>query len=277
MRWPSFLLPLVAATAAQAEGNYMVGGGLEADDDHGFRGSLFAGLEVGNDTWLSSGVATSSIDLPFDRSGDIVYADLELDHFFQPLGIRFGVGYWGDPDLLNSTDVRGALYYQTPKFHIAGEYEHRDFDFTIPPLGMFPGREFMFTGNGIGARLRYRFTDSVSVSVSGMQYDYSVDFQPNIMRDAERLVTISRLGLINSLIDSRASIDLMFDFGDRRWQLDFSTWDGALDLSTTDSVTVSYLHPASDRVDLEYSIGYDKSDLYGDVTFASIFLYFYGS
>ena len=276
MRWLSYLLPLFAASIAQADGNYMLGGGLEADDDNGFRGSLFAGVDLGNNTWLSTGVASSSVDLPFNRSGDIVYADLEIDHFFEPLGIRFGVGYWGDPDLLNSTDVRGALYYQNAKFHIAGEFEHRDFDFTIPPIGQFPGREFTFTGDGVGARLRYRFTDLFSVSLSGMQYDYSVDFQPDVARDAERLVTISRLGLINSLIDSRASIDFIFDLGDRRWQLDFSTWDGALDRSTTESFTVSYLHPASNRIDLEFSIGYDRSDLYGDVTFASIFLYFYG-
>ena len=255
----------------------MLGGGLETDDDNGFRASAFAGFDLGDDTWLSTGIAGSSIELPFDRSGDIVYADLEIDHLFDPLGVSFGVGYWGDPDLLNSTDVRAALYFRNARFYVAGEYEHRDFDFTIPPTDFFPGRELTFDAAGVGARLRYRFTESVSVAVSGMHYDYSVDFQPDVSRDAERLVSISRLGLINSLIDSRVSIGLMLDRGERRWQLDFSTWDGALDRSTTESITLSYLHPASNRIDLEFSVGYDKSDLYGDVTFLSLFLYFYGN
>lgn len=276
MRWPRLLLPLFAAATAQAEGGYMLGGGVEADDDNGFRGSLFAGMEVGDNTWLSTGVASTSIELPFDRSGDIIYADFEIDHFFDPVGVSFGVGYWGDPDLLHSTDVRGSFYFRNEKFYIAGEYEHRDFDFIIPPLDSITGREFTFTADGVGARLRYRFSDTFSVSLSGMQYDYSVDFLPEVSRDAVRLVTVSRLGLINSLIDSRASVDFMLDVGDRRWQLDLSTWDGALDRSTTDSVTVSYLHPATNRTDLEVSLGYDDSDLYGDVTFVSLFLYFYG-
>lgn len=276
MRWPRLLLPLFAATTVQADNGYLIGAGLEADDDNGFRGSLFAGLDVGEGTWLSSGIASSSIELPFDRSGDIVYADLEIDHFFNPLGISFGIGYWGDPDLLNSTDVRAAVRFRSGSWLVAGEYELRDFDFTIPPTDFFPGREITFAADGVGARLRYHFTDAFSMGVSGMQYDYSVDFRPDVERDAVRLVTISRLGLVNSLIDSRASLDFMFDIADRRWTLDFSTWDGALDRSTTDSVTVSYLHPASNRIDLEFSVGVDESDLYGRVTFASVFLYFYG-
>lgn len=276
MRWLSYLLPLFAAAAVQADSGYMLGGGLEVDDDNGLRASAFAGLDVGNDTWLSTGIASSSIELPFDRSGDIVYADFDIDHLFDPIGVRFGVGYWGDPDLLNSTDVRAALYYRSNRFYVAGEYERRDFDFTIPPTDSFAGRELTFDAQGVGARLRYRFTDAFSVAVSGMQYDYSVDFRPDVSRDAARLVTISRLGLINSLIDSNASIDFMLDVGERRWQLEFSTWDGALDRTTTDSITLSYLHPAASRVDLEFSVGYDSSDLYGDVTFLSLFLYFYG-
>jgi hypothetical protein len=34
--------------------------------------------------------------------------------------------------------------------------------------------------------------------------------------------------------------------------------------------------PLSDRSDIEFGLGYDASDLYGNVTFFSLFLYFYG-
>ncbi len=34
--------------------------------------------------------------------------------------------------------------------------------------------------------------------------------------------------------------------------------------------------PMTDKTDIEFSLGYDRSELYGDVTFFSLFLYFYG-
>jgi hypothetical protein len=110
-----------------------------------------------------------------------------------------------------------------------------------------------------------------------MQYDYSVDFVPDENRDALRLVTVSRLGLINNLIDSRASVGFGLDVGPRRWELDLSTWEGALDQSRTRSVTLRLLTPISHQSDIEFGLGYDDSDLYGDVTFLSVYLYFYGT
>jgi hypothetical protein len=160
---------------------------------------------------------------------------------------------------------------------VAGEYEYRDFDFIIPETEFFPGREFAFDADGIGARVRYKFTDAFSMSVSGIKYDYSVDFRPDENRDAVSLITVSRLSLINNLIDNRASLDFALNAGLQRWELDFSTWKSVLDQSRTKSVTVSYLRPLSNKTDIEFGLGYDDSDLYGDVTFVSIYLYFYGS
>jgi hypothetical protein len=278
MRW-SKCLPLLLITAvAQADGGaYLLGAGVEADDADGFRVSVLTSVEVGENTWLSGALSSSTVDLGSGDGSDTMYGDFEIDHFFDPIGISVGAAYWGDPDLLDSVDLRGALYTRSERLFLALEYEHRDFDFIIPPFLLFPGREVAFTANGIGARLRYRFSDSFSLALSGKQYDYSVDFRPNENRDAIRLISASRLGLINSLIDSRVGVDFLFDVGARRWQFSYVTWDGALDRSSTDSVTVSYLHPASARSDLEFSIGYDDSDLYGDVTFASVYWYFYGN
>ena len=277
MRWSKCLLLLLVSATVQADGRaYLLGAGVEADDADGFRASLLAGVEVGENTWLSGAFSTSTVDLGSGDGSDTVYGDLEIDHFFDPVGMSAGVAYWGDPDLLDSVDIRGSLYTRNEKLYLAAEFEHRDFDFIIPPSIFFPGREVAFTADGIGARLRYRFSDSFSIALSGIQYDYSVDFRPNENRDAIRLITVSRLGLINSLIDSRVGIDFLFDVGARRWQLNYATWDGALDRSRTNSVTISYLHPATARSDLDFSIGYDDSDLYGDVTFASVYWYFYG-
>ena len=188
-----------------------------------------------------------------------------------------GLAYWGDPDLLDSIDRRLSLYYRNDRVTIAAAYELRDFDFIIPPSDFFVGREFAFEADGVGGRVRLKLTDSVSLSASAMQYDYSVDFRPDENQDAIRLLAVSRLSLINSLIDSRASIDLSIDRGSSSWELDYSTWKGALDLSRTHSVTLYYMRPLSRRTDIEFGLGYDESDLYGDVTYFSLYLYFYGN
>ncbi len=278
MRWPRILvsLLLVAAAARADLDGYFLGAGIETDSDEGLRGSLIASLGLTEATWLSGGFSASSVDLASGRSSSKIYGDLEIDHHFKPLGVTVGAAYWGDPDLLDSVDLRGSVYFRNTRFMLAGEYEYRDFDFIIPPTQFFPGRAFAFDADGIGARVRYRFTETFGVSASGMQYDYSVDFKPNENRDAATLITVSRLGLINNLIDSRASLAFALDMGLQQWELDYSTWKGALDRSRTRSVTINYLRPLSDKTDIEFGLGYDDSDLYGGVTFLSIFVYFYG-
>ena len=278
MRSLSGLTLLLLAASAQAEiEGYLLGAGLETDSDDGLRGALLASLGFSEATWLSGAVSSSSVDLASGRSSTTRYADIELDHHFDPVGFTLGAAYWGDPDILDSVDMRGSLYFRNDKFMLAGEIETRDFDFIIPPTDFFVGREFAFDADGVGGRARLHLTDNVSVSVSGMKYDYSVDFVPDENRDAISLISVSRLSLINNLIDSRASVDLGVDVGLRRWELDFSTWKGALDRSRTRSVTVRFLTPLSYRTDIEFSLGYDDSDLYGDATFLSVYLYFYGS
>jgi hypothetical protein len=269
------LLLLMSSAHADLEG-FLLGGGLETDTDDGLRGALLASVGFSEDTWVSGGVSMSSVELASGRSSDTKYADIELDHHFDPIGVTIGAAYWGDPDILDSVDLRGSLYFRNEKFMLAAEVETRDFDFIIPASDVFVGREFAFEGDGIGGRARLHLTDAVSISVSGMKYDYSVDFVPDENRDAISLISVSRLSLINNLIDSRASIDLGIDAGLKRWELDYSSWKGALDRSRTNSITVRYLTPLSNKTDIEFGLGYDDSDLYGDVTFFSVYLYFYG-
>ncbi len=268
---------LLAGSAHAAGDGYLIGGGLEADSDGGLRGSLIAGIGLGENTWLSGGFAASTVELRSGRDSDTIYADIELDHHFDPVGVTVGAAYWGDPDILDSVDLRGSLYWKNEKVMLAGEYEYRDFDFIIPPTDFFAGREFAFDADGIGARVRFQLSDSVSMSLSGMKYDYSIDFVPDENRDAISLVSVSRLSLINNLIDSRARLGFTFDTGTKTWEMDFATWKGALDRSRTNSVTIRYLLPLSNKTDIEFGLGYDDSDLYGDVTFFSIYVYLYGT
>jgi hypothetical protein len=278
MFWPRCFLWLALANVAQADSQgYMLGGGVESASNDGWRAAVLASVGLAEDTWVSAAASTSRVEVPLRGDSDIVYADIELDHYFEPLGFTIGAGYWGDPNLLDSNDLRASLYFRNDRLTLAGEFETRDFDFTIPPTDFFAGREFSFDADGIGARVRFKTVKSFSIGVSAMRYDYSVDFIPNENRDAIRLINVTRLGLINNLIDSRASIDLGLDVGPRRWELDFGTWDGALDQSRTRSVTLRLLTPLSEKTDIEFGLGYDDSDLYGDVTFFSVYLYFYGA
>ena len=110
-----------------------------------------------------------------------------------------------------------------------------------------------------------------------MSYDYSVPFRPVENVDAARLLSVSRLSLINSLVDYRANVTLGIDQGLKRWEIDFATWEDVIAGSRTDSLTLRFLTPMTDQTDIEFGLGYDDSDLYGDVAFFSVYLFFYGS
>lgn len=268
---------LLLASNAFADGDgFLLGGGVESDTEDGVRASLLAGVGLAENTWLSGAVSKSSVELPTGRDIDNLYADLELDHLFDPVGVRVGVSYWGDSDILDSNDWRASIYWRSEKVTLSAEYEFRDFDFIVPALDLATSREFMFDADGIGARARIQLSDNVSMSLVGKSYDYSVDFLPDENRDVISLISVSRLSLINSLIESRAGFELAIDSGLRRWEFDISTWKGEIDNSRTNSFTVRYLMPMSGKSDIELGLGYDDSDLYGDVAFFSIFLYLYG-
>lgn len=277
MSWHKTFLLLFAAAPAMAADGWLIGAGVEADTDDGLRGALIAGVGLSEKTWLSGGASHSSVDFATGRSSSTTYADIELDHHFDPVGISVGAAYWGDPDVLDSVDLRAALYWKNDAVMLAVDAETRDFDFIIPPSDFFVGREFAFDADGIGGRLRFSIGDRASLRFSAMRYDYSVDFRPDENRDAISLITVSRLSPLTNLIDSRAGIDLGVDVGvSSRWELDFTTWKGALDRSRTDSYTLRFLTPLGRRTDIELGLGFDESDLYGDVTYFSVYLYFYG-
>ena len=270
------LLLFITGNALAAGDGFLIGGGIETDSEGAARGSLLGGFSVREDTWLSGGLSQSSVELPTGRSIDTLYADLGLDHWFDPVGVRFGVSYWGDSEVLDSNDWHAALYWRGGKVTLSAEYEFRDFDFTVPSTDLTAGREFTFDAGGIGATARLELSDNISMSLAGKTYDYSVDFAPLENRDVISLISVSRLSLINSLIDSRVSLGFAIDRGLKRWELDFSTWHGEVDKSRTNSFTIRCLMPIGGKTDIELGLGYDDSDLYGGVTFFSIFLYLYG-
>lgn len=271
------VLLLLAGNAMAAGDGFMIGGGVESDNEDGLSAALIGGFGLAQNTWLSAGVAKSSVALVSERDLDTSYADIELDHYFDPVGVRVGAAYWGDSDVLESNDLRASLYWRNESATLAAEYEFRDFDFIIPSNDFLSSRKIRFDADGFGASLKFQMSENTSLRLRGMSYDYSVPFRPIENVDAARLFSVSRLSLINTLVDYRASISLGIDHGLKRWEIDVASWEDVIAGSRTDSITLRYLMPMTDKTDIEFGLGYDDSELYGDVSFFSLYLYFYGS
>ncbi len=271
----ALLLTSLCAPAFAGEG-FIIGGGVEADTADGLAGALFGEFGLTQNTWLSAAAARNTVDRPESTRIDSWYADVGIDHWFDPLGIRLGLSYWGDDDTLDSNDVRGAIYWRNERFTISADYKYRDFEADLPRTDFFAARTFSFDADGIGLTTRVKLTDKVDFGLSGMDYDYSVNLRLDDSRRLLEFLVFSRLSLINSLVDYRAYATLGVDVGKRRWELDVGRWKGEVDGGKTTSATLRFLNPLGDAADVEFSLGFDDSDLYGSVTFFSVFLYFYG-
>jgi hypothetical protein len=262
--------------AAIAAEGFMLGGGAEGDSEGGLSYAVIGGVGFTENTWLSAALAQSEVDLVNGRQLETDYADIELDHYFDPVGVRLGAAYWGDSDVLTSNDWRASGYFRNDVVTLSFDYEYRDFEFIIPSTDFTTSRQLFFDADGFGVLARFETSETTNLRLRGIKYDYSVPFRPVDNVDASRLLSVTRLSLINSLVDHRASLTLGIETGESAWEIDLTTWEGAISRSRTKSLTVRYLFPASRRTDVELGLGYDDSELYGDVTFFSLYLFFFG-
>lgn len=266
---------LLAGNAFAGEG-YIIALGIEADTADGLATAVSGDVGVTEKTWLSGTLARNTVDLPLGSSIDTWFASIGLDHYFDPLGIRIGAAYWGDSDVLKSNDVPAALYWRNDKASVSLNYIYRDFRFELPQTDFFPGRVFRFDSSGVGISGRVSLTDSMSLGVGGMDYDYSVNLRLDRNAGLLDLLSFSRFSLINSLVDYRVNAFFGIDVGRNYWEFDLGTWKGEVDGGTTTSATLRFLTPLGARNDIEFGLGVDDSDLYGTVTFFSVVLFFYG-
>jgi hypothetical protein len=276
MCWSRLLLLLLIGNAAVAAEGFMLGAGAEGDSDGGLSYAALGGVGFTENTWLSAALAQSEVDLINGRQLETDYADIELDHFFDPVGVRLGAAYWGDSNVLTSQDWRASGYFRNDVVTLSIDYEYRDFEFIIPSTDFTTSRQLYFDADGFGVQARFETSETTNLRLRGIKYDYSVPFRPVENVDAARLLSVTRLSLINSLVDHRASLTLGIEAGDSVWEIDLMTWEGAISGSRTKSLTVRYLFPPSRRTDIELGLGYDDSELYGDVTFFSFYLFFFG-
>jgi hypothetical protein len=276
MSWSRIVGLLLLSGQCWAAGEYVVAGGVQGDSADGIAVVLLGDVAIGDETWLSAGVARSSVDLNVRDELETWYGDLGLDHFFDPAGIRLGVAYWGDSNLLDSTDLRASMYFRGARGYLSFDYEFRDFELELPEFDFLRRRKVNFDANGIGLGARLDLTDDVDLRFRGMSYDYSVNLRFDPDRDLVNLISVTRLSLLNTLVDYRASLGLGVDFGLKRVEFEVAQWEGAVAGSRTNSYSVRFLTPISARNDIEFELGYDDSENYGEVTVFSVLLYFYG-
>lgn len=279
MPWPRRVSTRAAVLAAalccaNADANPLVVGlGVEADDADSRSYSVFADLGLAEDTWLSAAAAVTSTDRDvLDVSTK--FAEVGLDHHFKPFGVRVSGGYWGDEDLLESNDFRAAGYLRGERGSIAFDYQRRSFDLTIGGL-LLDARRISFDADGYGLSASLPIGERVRLYASGMDYEYSrnIRLQPNV--DTLRLFSLSRLSIVNSLVDFRASAGLELAFGRRSLDLRVARWRTEVDRGEITSFGAGFLTPVSGAADVEIRLAYDDSENFGGATVLSFFLYLY--
>ena len=276
MSWSRCIVLLLLSGPSWAAGEFVIGVGGEGDSLDGVAAAVFGDVAVGDETWLAASAAYTSVDLNFRDTLTTWYADLGLDHNFGPFGVRVGAAYWGDDDVLDSTDARLAAYVRSERAYLSFNYEFRDFELVLPALDIFARREVQFDANGIGLSGRLALSDNVGAHFGGISYDYSVDLRIDENRPIVDYISVSRLSLVNSLVDYRANVGIGVDIGSRHLEFDIAQWRGAVTGSKTNSYSVRFLTPIGNRSDIEFGLGYDDSENFGEATIFSVYLYFYG-
>ena len=270
MYWFKASLLLLFAVPAWAIENYVIGGGIDADSADGLAGAVFADLGVTEKTRLYGSFGKSNVPLPRDIELNTSYGDIGIDHWFDSVGVSTEIAYWGDSEIFDSVDWRGSLYWRGDTVTVSANLEYRDFEFDIFRADFVTGRDIRFHAKGAGLSAIFRLNDTVSLNLSGIDYNYSAELRLDANRDIVDFLSLSRLSLINSLVEYRVGVGLGLDVGKRRWDLEYATWKGAVDGGTTHSVTVSILTPLSKNSDIQFGLGVDDSDTYDSITFFSI-------
>lgn len=273
--WIPALLLAALFVAGTARADYVVSAGLEADTEDSRAATVIGSFATGEKSWLTGSLTKSRSDGPFFDL-DTLYADIGFDHHFEPVGVRLGIGYWGDPDLLDSTNALAGLYIRGELGSVSLDFERRAFDLTLRSLLLDETRQVDFDADGIGLSARLKLNDSVSVYANGMSYDYSRDISIEPNTDRLRIFSLSRLSTINSLIDQRVSGGIEWSFGSRLLDLRASSFKTAVFGDRVDSIGLGFLTPMGATSDIEVRLSRDDSDTAGSITAFSVFLYFYG-
>ncbi len=204
---------------------------------------------------------------------------LGLDHNFGRMGLQLSADYWGDPGELVRTGIRGSVYHrgEFARLDLLGIY--RDYELTarIPDDegNLLDERELGMHSTGLGFGARF-YGDSWFGGLRGAWFDFSRDPKVFRSRTAFRVLSLSALTLANSFLDYRAEASLGFEWGLRSLEFELSAGRSAVDDARVRTVTLYYVTPLSERLDLEVSLGRNDSEGLDNAVFAGLALSWFG-
>lgn len=229
-------------------------------------------------TWLR---ASGSLGASPDTRGDIRTRTLSvgIDQSFGLLGLTLDLQRWGDPDLVESDDIKASIYLRGDVLTAALLAERREFDVTFSVTGVGGdvfSRTVGFRGDGWGLRFSAKPVDNWRFFVSGRKYDYSVNLAALPRIQLVDFLFSSTLTLANSLVDFEIAAGVERSFGARSVSLNYARDRSAVDRSFLESLDLGLLLPVGKRVDLELSFGLSDSQDFGSEVFGGIYLFIYG-
>jgi hypothetical protein len=269
-------MAVLGAAGPVAANPLVVGLGFEGDDAGSRAYSMFVDIGLTDDTWLTGSVARTDTDRQFfDIKTKL--ANVAIDHHFKPFGVRMQAAYWGDKNLLESTDFGSSLYVRGERGSLSVDYLRRDFKLTVDNPLLADPITVDFDATGLGLAGSLRVSNDVRLYASGMDYRYSrnIRLQPDVDVATLRLFSVSRLSIVNSLLDYRASIGVERSFGLRSLDFRYVRWRTEVDRGDISSYGVGFLTPTGGAADMEFRLAYDDSENFGGAFVLSVFLYLF--
>jgi hypothetical protein len=275
---------MLVASCAAAQSSSPAGGaawvfGFAGQVDEDSNDSLLATFNWGVKprTWLSltAGRSTSPADRA-DVSADTLVAG--IDHRFDKVGMRFEIERWGDPDALETEDLRAGVYFDQGRFRIGAAFETRDIEVPFTITGLL-GRTFSRTAelsaDGVEIDARVRPTERWQLYFRAITYDYenNLTLLPRI--DRLNFLSTSTLTLANSFIDDLRMLGVEREIGRTLLNVSFTRDESAIDGAEYETYDASLLFPAGRRVDLEVNLGTGRSDVFGSGRYGGLLLLVY--
>jgi hypothetical protein len=274
------LLPRAVAQVADEDPGTSWALGLAGQIDEESSDSLLGtfNLGIGDQTWLmfAAGRSRSPSGLA-DASAETLGAG--VDHRFGVVGVAFELERWGDPDALESADMRFSFYIQKPRFRIALAHERRDIDipFTVTgPLGGTQSRTASLSADSVALNLRAQPAERWQLYFGMSEHDYerNLALLPRISQ--LNLLSASTLTLANSFIDHERMVGFETDVGRSLVHVGFTRDESAVDGSILETVNAGVMFPIARRIDLEFNLGSGRSDLLESGLYGGLLLLIYG-
>lgn len=258
--------------------DWVLGVAAEVDDESNDSMLTTFNLGVSEATWLSASAGRSRAPT---AGADVEARTLELgvDHSFGLVGISFFAERWGDSDSLESRDRRASVYFQTDRFRVGLEREHRRIDIHFTVTDLLGDIDFRTTGlsaNGTGVSLRARVGERWRLYGSRMAYRYTrnLGLLPRIAR--LNLLGTSTLTLANSFVDVTSRVGFEWTIRDRLFNVSMSSDRSGIDGSRFGTIDAAFLFPVGRRVDVEVDVGRSNSDLLQTGVYGSVLILVYG-